>query len=189
MANRIRRGVFHSVVGLGLLFATPLFTQSAAAQAPPPPPKVVDAAGRFVGWPRALGFSSTPRFPAELGFGVERLVNGIWLAIAADPGGFRDIGTFRGVPLIFTSPDCSGTTYLDASELPPTGWGVRLPSNPNLILLYPGTPVQLLTIGSFRFLTNGNVTTCSTAGGQVWVGPIQGFNLNSLGLVPPFTVK
>jgi hypothetical protein len=31
MANRIRSGVFHGVVGLGLLFATPLFAQTAAA--------------------------------------------------------------------------------------------------------------------------------------------------------------
>src|SRR2546429_9512105 len=104
MANRIRCGVFHSVVGLGLLFATPLFAQNAAAPAAATstPPKVVDANGKFVGWPRTSVFSD-PFVAPQPGNGVERNVNGVWIVIPANVSGFASfIFTF-----LFTSPDCS----------------------------------------------------------------------------------
>src|ERR1700730_17752101 len=134
MANRIRCGVFHGVVGLGLLFATPLFAQAA-------PPKVVDANGNFVGWPRTSVFSPTvpiPGGPEITVNGVERHVNGVWLVIQANRGGFAVANT--AFSFLFTSSDCSGNKYLDASKLPPSSWVVtNPPSNTELTLLFPGT--------------------------------------------------
>jgi len=119
MANRIRSGVFHSVVGFGLLFATPLFAQNptAPAAAAPTPPRVVDGNGKFVGWPRSI---STADFTNGLN-GVERNVNGVWVVIKADPGGFS-IADVNSYFFLFTTSDCSGSKYMDASVLPPAGW-------------------------------------------------------------------
>ncbi len=199
MANRIRSGVFHSAVGLGLLIAPPLFAQTAAAPqeaaiaalqreiewlaALPAPPKVVDANGKFVGWPRTSVFSD-PFVGEQTGNGVERNVNGVWIVIPANVSGFASfIFTF-----LFTSSDCSGATYLGASTLPPDGWvATNPPANTTLTLFFPGAPVRLLNINSYHVPG----ATCSTLGApaQFQVGPAQSVNLNSLGLVPPFTVK
>jgi len=178
MANRIRYGVFHSVIGLGLLFTTPLFAQN-----PPSPPKVVDANGNFVGWPRTV----FPSFTNFLTIGVERKINGVWVVIQAGPGGFGLTADRPFAYFLFTSADCSGNKYFDASVLPPAG-SVD-PSSNKLTLFFPGTPVRLLTIQSFR-QSSGDQTCNPTNGPRpLYVGPAQSFNLNNLGLVPPFIVK
>lgn len=167
--------VFHGIVGLGLLFATPLFAQTA-------PPKVVDASGNFVGWPRTIvqGFTN---FTVN---GVERKVKGVWVVIQASPGGFGLTGDRPFAYFLFTSSDCSGNAYSDASVLPPAG-SVD-PSSSKLTLFFPGSAVQLLTIRSFR--QSSGDQTCNPFGPQpLFAGPVQSFDLNNLGLVPPFTVK
>jgi hypothetical protein len=106
MANRIRCGIFHGVIGFGLLFATPLFAQNAAAPAAatPTPPKVIDANGKF-GWP--YGNS-----------GVERNINGTWGTITVGPQGFVN----NGPQVYYATANCSGTKYLFAISLPTTGF-------------------------------------------------------------------
>ena len=112
--------------------------------------------------------------------GVERSVNGVWVAIQTDPGGFF-VTDDPGIVFLFTSLDCSGTPYMDASTLPPIGF-VTKPAR----MVFPGVPVQLLTILALRPRNDPN---CNPFGAPRWVGPAQSFGLNNLGLLPPFTVK
>jgi hypothetical protein len=183
MRNLIRR-IIRVGTGLGLLFATPLFAQTAAAPQASTfaaiqreiewraaPPKIVeDANGKFVGWLLGQSF-------------VERKVNGVWVGIPVDIG-FSANPLQTSVQFFFKSSDCSGPKYLDARGLPPLGYVVtNPPSDTTPTLLFPGTP-GLLSIGSRQF---NNI--CTTGILQLWVGLVQSFNLNSLGLVPPFTVK
>jgi hypothetical protein len=169
MGNRIRCGAFDVIVGLGLLFATPLFAQSAApagGQGPPgTPPKVVDAKGNFVGY--LLGQDI-----------VERNVNGVWVAMGAHaPIGF-DITDPTRIFFFFQSGDCSGTKYISVFDLPVPGIVTTLPpSITENTLFFPGRPVQQLVIGSERRFDSNGVASCVPVGpnppGGLFVGPVQ----------------
>jgi hypothetical protein len=186
-----RSSVFHPLVVIGGLFATPLFAQNTVvetnANAAAAPPLfqgiVVDANGKTVGRLGAIGHEGYNT--------VIRQIGGIWVELQLDMmSGFVP----KGFNYWYQSPDCSGQAYLMVNSS--AGGGVlALPAQGAVALVSPatepsiyfaGTP-SLLTIKSYRPATS---SFCSTYGNfPQYFGLPQSVPLSSFGIAPPFSVK
>jgi hypothetical protein len=150
------------------------------------PPKVVDANGKFVGWPSTGAFYDH-YIGAYTVSGTILKINVVWILVQTDRTGFSNLSNNNSFSFYFASLDCTGAKYLAAYGLPPVGQVIIN----NTQLLFPGTPVQIFNAGSVQRQSDGTCISTSGGGGPIPVlaGPAQTFKLNNLGLVPPFTVK
>lgn len=148
---------------------------------PAEPLVVVDSNGVEVG--TVLG-------PPFSGPNVARQINGVWVAFPFSQFGPTQFGP-GGPPsqefVLYTSSDCSGPAYLDASTLPVQS--AALSADPN-VMSYPGD-VQLLTMNSAQTVTNGVYSACQQIipPFQSYFGSISVFDFSTLGLVPLFHVQ
>ncbi len=148
---------------------------------------VVDANGLYVGVV-SNAFAS--------GADVVRRINGLLMAFGFDISGFR--GTQFG--LFFTTTDCTGTPHLPLAD----GGGTLVPLptyvSPSGVAYYATPPSTSLTISSVLTYSYGE-STCVGDNGTFTppnsccllstpsfpsVGDVATFDLNSLGLAPPF---
>jgi hypothetical protein len=187
MTSRIRSRISYGIVGLGLLFATPLFAQAPSllqTLTGTPPSRVVDSNGKLVG--HLLGQGT-----------VQREINGVWVVLNVAAEGFGQTQP-NNIFYFSTSSTCSPPFYMAADQLPVTG--VVTPFTPGfsttsqVTIYFPGKPVTtqaVLPMASTIMFQNG-AATCNTSGqfgsGNLFA-PVQSVSVSSLGLVPPFTLK
>jgi hypothetical protein len=186
MKNHIRQRAFLFIAALSMLFAIPVFAQSVARNlgVDPATPtfhgSVVDANGKTVGYLLAPDY-------------IVRNVNGVWVGILGGidktTGGFSIQLTPNNVAYYFESSYCSGPKYFLAGNLPVSGNIVRTPPpKAQNILFFPG--IRTLIIKSLY--SPIGAPPCQATGPPppaLRVGPAQSVNIDSWGLVPPFTVK
>lgn len=156
------------------------------------PPRVMDRYDKFVGWPGArvsspVGSASSPQ-PVNV---VLRKVNGTWVAIPADVRGFvTATALVANAVYLYTTTNCTGQAYVNATELPPVGWIVERGTPKRQVLLYPGEPFQLLVARSAMLATRPYSASCATIGeSTLRLGPVQSVYVDSFGLSPPFSVR
>jgi hypothetical protein len=136
------------------------------------PPIVCDSGNQFV------GVVGTPGV-------LYRKISGTVLALNWDTTGFEG-GQGFVEPAFFLTSNCSGQEYISLWD----GEGNAIPVNQltimNGIVTYPAPPYQTMQFQSG--LDNGNCMQYSNGASQL-AGAMATFDLNSLGLVPPFSVK
>jgi hypothetical protein len=94
-------------------------------------------------------------------------------AVVPGRAGFSGFATIPEM-MMYTSSDCTGTAYLNPGTAAVSGD----------TLYYPQMPWQDITINSYAF--GSQCMQISAAGSY---GEMASFNLSTLGLVPPFTVR
>jgi hypothetical protein len=119
---------------------------------------------------------------------VTRQINGVWMLLV---GAVYRTGLATGGnigPLYYTSSNCTGTSYLDASQVAPLAF-LYDPANPNgasgdttATIYYPTTLYQSLTIASTQFLGG----PCSPISQQLDVGKAA---TTTLTVVPPLSIQ
>jgi hypothetical protein len=158
--------------------------------------KVVDAKGTFVG--NLLGYQlNNPSLSASGGFTafspswVSREVsNGVWVAFQVTTAG---IYQNHSVTFVYSSPNCTGPAYMDASALPLVG--VAVGNGPTVgantaVLFYPAGPAQLGLGGDGSIATfdyDGQHKGCAAV--QIPAIPLAPSKSINLNFVPPFTVQ
>ena len=138
--------------------------------------------------------------------GVILLINGNWFELFVTSDGFIDTrNPFTAVQTHewFTTADCSGQPYLLADSSAPisgqplvqVAGGEGGPFVFGNLLYYPGT-LQQISIGSVsNFVDPSKPPAACTPADQggfpsgAKVGPVQTFDLTTLGFVPPFHVN
>ena len=155
-------------------------TQSSNAAAvkagtPAPGTQIVDSTGAVVG--NFCGFGC-----------VTRNVNGVWLSLVS--GVRRDglvVSSTTPVPFMYTSSNCSGTAYLDATSIPINGYmvnGVAISGvATTATLYYPATPYQSLLISSSN---NGGACQVANPPFMVDAGVAT---TTPLTVVPPLSIQ
>lgn len=161
--------------------------------------RVFDSQNQVVGTLSVGGSFALPQAGAIL------QINGNWFELPVTTSGFVDSrNPNNGFETLewFTTSDCSGQPYLLAdSSAPISGQplvqdavvGVGGPFVFGNVLYYPGT-LQQVSIASAAIIGDPSKPpfSCSTgipfpSGAEV--GPVQTFDLTTLGLVPPFHVN
>jgi hypothetical protein len=189
--TNIRCGVFHALVALGGLFATPLFAQNAIvesnANASAAPPLfqgiMLDAKGTIVGRLAAIGHEGYNT--------VVRQISGVWVELQVDVvAGF----VTKGFNYWYQSSDCSGQAYLMVNSNV-AGGILALPAQGVVALVSPATEPSIYFAGTPSLLTmksyhSSSSLFCSPYGNFAqYFGLPQSVPVSSLGLTPPFSVK
>jgi hypothetical protein len=154
---------------------------------PSPPPKglgpaiLVDSTGAQIGlfdWNSDFPFS--PDVPTVL-----LKVNRVWLAVAADGNGFKDLGG----TIYYATNDCSGTAYYDESVSNPVV-GSSFSANGILHYADPRLPQsQQMFSNEFIYLDGTIHGGCQSVTANGYFSPDQTLDLSTLGFVPPFTLS
>ena len=187
----IRCRVFHALVALGGVFATPLFAQNAivetnansAATTPLFQGIMVDANGKIVGRLGAIGHEGHNT--------VIRQIGGMWVELQVDVvAGF----VTKGFNYWYQSSDCSGQAYLMVNSSV-AGGILALPAQGAVALVSPATEPSIYFAGTPSLLTiksyhSSSSSFCSPYGNFAqYFGLPQSVPVSSLGLTPPFSVK
>ncbi len=104
------------------------------------------------------------------------------------PFGFVRLPDANGFVYYHTTPDCSGTRYMYAGDFPAIGF-----VDNNGVVHYPSNPATLPFASVEEFDPGQSLDEqgahCDPSGPQLLMGQEATFDLNTLGLVPPFHVQ
>ncbi len=165
-----------------VIFATPVIAHdSADADAsmahfgkPAPGTQVVDSRGTVVG-------------NLLVGGEVTRKINGIWISFS---GPIRDgivTELLSNINFYYTSSNCTGTAYLDATLLPIPGYPVGQETvSKTVTIYYPAPPYQSLPISSRAVV--GVPNNCQTFA-QPFMDDVGVVATTPLTVVPPLSVQ
>ena len=187
-------GLFHALLGFGLLIATPLFAQNASVEtnasltAPPVfQGLMVDAKGKTVG--RLVVNVYGTNF-------VVRQISGAWVELPVDgvTTGFQITNNNNTVAYYYQSIDCTGQAYFSVSQAnnnvgPAYGVVATVPPATAPSIYFAGTPASKLVMHSGRSAISGCGPINSPDGFPIAAGPAQIVPVSSLGLTLPFSIK
>ena len=173
-----------AITALGSCFLTSWgMTQPSNAAAvktgtPAPGTQIVDSTGAVIG--NFCGFGC-----------VTRNVNGVWLVLrdsVSRDGLITEPPDFVGISnaILYTSSNCSGAVYLDASSIPINGYMVGQVSggvHTTATIYYPATPYQSLLISSSN---NGGACQVANPPFMVDAGVAT---TTPLTVVPPLSIQ
>jgi hypothetical protein len=160
----------------GLLVSTAMAGQPTGEPegAPAPGTQVVDSKGTVVG----NLFS---------GASVIRQINRVWVEFQGVIRDGIEPESQNNIQFIYTSSNCSGTPYLDATSIPISGYAIgSAPISKTVNIYYPAPPYQSLLISS-RTTPPGSPNNCQTIPPEmVDVGAVASASLT---VVPPLSVR
>jgi hypothetical protein len=168
-----------SLALLALMTTLPTITARAASgggggSASTAPVMVVDSKGTVVG----------QEFPI-INSGQDaalRKINGLWFALQVTTAGFAP----TNLDFLYTTADCSGTPYLFGQS----GTLTVPPEVQGSTLYYPASTGTVMTINSDHAVNaDGSSPGCTVETFPHSVVPVSTFDLSTLKLVPPFSLK
>jgi hypothetical protein len=114
--------------------------------------------------------------------GALRKINGLWFVLQVNSTGFAS----TNLDLSYTTTDCSGTPYLRVDS----GTLTAVAEVQNNTLYYPGAPPTETTVNSdFALNADGSGPGCTLDTFSAPMATVSTFDLTTLKLVPPFSLK